>query len=210
MPDKQPGLDTIALHAGQIPDPTTGARALPLYQTTSYVFKDTQHAADLFALRAFGNIYTRLMNPTTDVLEKRLAAMLGGTGAVCTASGQAAVFYAIANIASAGQNIVTGSNLYGGTYTMFTSPLKRFGIEARFVDSSKAAELRKGDRSRTLACSTPNRSATPRAMSMTSALSPMSPTSTICRLSWTTPSRRRHCLTRLIMVPTSSSTLSRS
>ncbi len=143
MPEKQPGLDTIALHAGQVPDPTTGARALPLYQTTSYVFKDSQHAADLFALRAFGNIYTRLMNPTTDVLEKRLAAMLGGTGAVCTASGQAAVFYAIACITSAGQNIVTGGNLYGGTYTMFTSPLKRFGIEARFVDSSKAENFEK-------------------------------------------------------------------
>ncbi len=143
MPDKQPGLDTIALHAGQIPDPTTGARALPIYQTTSYVFKDTQHAADLFALRAFGNIYTRLMNPTTDVLEKRLAAMLGGTGALCTSSGQAAIFYAIACITSAGQNIVTGGNLYGGTYTMFTAPLKRFGIDARFVDSSNPANFEK-------------------------------------------------------------------
>lgn len=142
MPD-QIGLDTLAVHAGQVPDPTTGARAVPLYQTTSYVFKDAQHAADLFALRAFGNIYTRLMNPTTDVLEKRLAAITGGTGAVCTSSGQAAAFYAICNITSAGQNFVTGSNLYGGTYTLFTSPMKRFGIEARFVDSSKAANFEK-------------------------------------------------------------------
>src|SRR3974390_2947844 len=89
---------TLALHAGQVPDPSTGARAVPIYQTTSFVFKDTQHAANLFALRAFGNIYTRLMNPTTDVLEKRLAAITGGTGAVATASGQAAIFYAIAAI----------------------------------------------------------------------------------------------------------------
>jgi O-acetylhomoserine (thiol)-lyase len=137
------GIDTLAVHAGQVADPVTGARAVPIYQTTSFVFKDAQHAADLFALRAFGNIYTRLMNPTTDVLEKRLAAMLGGTGAVCTASGQAAIFYAIANITAAGQNFVTGSNLYGGTYTQFTAPMKRFGIEARFVDSSKPANFEK-------------------------------------------------------------------
>lgn len=139
----QPGLDTLALHAGQVADPVTGSRAVPLYQTTSYVFKDSQHAADLFALRSFGNIYTRLMNPTTDVLEKRLAALLGGTGAVATSSGQAAIFYAIAAITSAGQNIVTGGNLYGGTYTMFKSPLKRFGIDARFVDSSKPENFEK-------------------------------------------------------------------
>jgi len=137
------GLDTLAVHAGQVPDPVTGSRAVPIYQTTSYVFKDAEHAANLFALREFGNIYTRLMNPTTDVLEKRLAAMLGGTGAVCTSSGQAAAFYAICNITSAGQNFVTGSNLYGGTYTLFTSPLKRFGIEARFVDSSKPENFEK-------------------------------------------------------------------
>ena len=114
---------------------------MPLYQTTSYVFRDSEHAADLFALRAFGNIYTRLMNPTTDVLEKRLAAIHGGTGAVALASGSAAIFYAIATLTSAGQNFVTGDKLYGGTYTQFRFPLKRFGIEARFVDSSDPANF---------------------------------------------------------------------
>lgn len=128
--------ETIALHAGHQPDSDTLSRAVPIYQTTSYVFRDAGHAADLFALRDFGNIYTRLMNPTTDVLEKRLAALFGGTGAVATASGMAAVFYAVTNITSAGQNIVCGSNLYGGTVTLFSHTLKRFGIEARFVDSS--------------------------------------------------------------------------
>ena len=134
-------LDTLALHAGHVPDQDTLSRAVPIYQTSSYVFRDTEHAADLFALRAFGNIYTRLMNPTTDVLEKRLAAIHGGTGAVATASGQAAIFYSIAAITSAGQNFVTGDKLYGGTYTQFTVPLKRFGIEARFVDSRDPANF---------------------------------------------------------------------
>ncbi|OFW56451.1 MAG: O-acetylhomoserine aminocarboxypropyltransferase [Actinobacteria bacterium RBG_16_64_13] len=135
------GIDTIALHAGHTPDQETLSRAVPLYQTTSYVFRDTEHAAGLFALRQFGNIYTRLMNPTTDVLEKRLAAIHGGTGAVATASGQAAIFYSIASITSAGQNFVTGDKLYGGTYTQFRVPLKRFGIEARFVDSRDPANF---------------------------------------------------------------------
>jgi O-acetylhomoserine (thiol)-lyase len=134
-------LDTLALHAGHTPDKETLSRAVPLYQTTSYVFRDSEHAADLFALRAFGNIYTRLMNPTTDVLEKRLAAIHGATGAVATASGQAAIFYAIVAITSSGQNFVTGDKLYGGTYTQFSVPLKRFGIEARFVDSSRPANF---------------------------------------------------------------------
>ena len=136
-------IDTLALHAGHTPDQETLSRAVPIYQTTSYVFRDTDHAADLFALQQFGNIYTRLMNPTTDVLEKRLAAIHGATGAVATASGQAAIFYAIAAITSAGQNIVTGDKLYGGTYTQFTVPLKRFGIEARFVDSRDPANFEK-------------------------------------------------------------------
>jgi O-acetylhomoserine (thiol)-lyase len=136
-------LETLALHAGQVPDPATGSRAVPIYQTTSYVFKDAQHAADLFALRAFGNIYTRLMNPTTGVLEERLAALHGGKGAVATSSGQAAIFYAIANIASAGQNIVTTRNLYGGTVTLFANTLKRFGIEARFFDGGDPAAAAK-------------------------------------------------------------------
>jgi O-acetylhomoserine (thiol)-lyase len=145
-------VETLALHAGHVPDSETLARAVPIYQTTSYAFRDTDHAANLFALREFGNIYTRLMNPTTDVLEKRLAALTGGTGAVCTSSGMAAIFYAIANITSAGQNIVTGSNLYGGTVTLFTSELKRFGIDVRFVDSKDPANFEKAidDRTRLL------------------------------------------------------------
>src|SRR5512140_2393419 len=108
MSDHKPALETLALHAGQSPDQDTLSRAVPIYQTSSYVFRSSDHAADLFALRAFGNIYTRLMNPTTDVLEKRLAAMHGGTGGLAVASGQAAIFYTVANITSAGQNIVTG------------------------------------------------------------------------------------------------------
>ncbi len=130
-------LETLALHAGQTPDQDTLSRAVPLYQTSSYCFRDTEHAAGLFALEQFGNIYTRLMNPTTEVLEKRLAAIHGASGALAVASGMAAIFYAVAGITSAGQNFVTGDKLYGGTYTQFTYPLKRFGIEARFVDSSR-------------------------------------------------------------------------
>ena len=143
MSENKPGIQTLSVHAGQVADPTTGSRAVPIYQTTSYVFNDTQHAADLFALRAFGNIYTRLMNPTTDVLEKRVAAITGGTGAVATASGMAAIFYAVAAITSAGQNIVSTSYLYGGTITLFNHTLKRFGIEVRFVDSSDPKNIEK-------------------------------------------------------------------
>ena len=140
--DTKQKIETLAIHAGQKPDPTTGSRAVPIYQTTSYVFESPEHAADLFALRAFGNIYTRLMNPTTDVLEQRIAAMHGATGAVATASGQAAIFYAIAAITSVGQNIVVGTNLYGGTVTLFKNTLKRFGIEARFVDSGDVGAVK--------------------------------------------------------------------
>ncbi|NLF19157.1 MAG: bifunctional O-acetylhomoserine aminocarboxypropyltransferase/cysteine synthase [Lentisphaerae bacterium] len=134
-------LDTLALHAGHTPDSATLSRAVPIYQTTSYVFNSSDHAADLFALRAFGNIYTRLTNPTTDVLEKRLAALHGAAGAVATASGMAAVTYAILNITSAGQNIVAGRNLYGGTVTLLKHTLKRFGIEARLVDTSDLTQV---------------------------------------------------------------------
>lgn len=134
-------IDTLALHAGHTPDQDTLSRAVPIYQTSSYAFRDTDHAANLFALKEFGNIYTRLTNPTTDVLEKRLASLHGAAGSVATASGAAAIFYAIAAITSAGQNIVTGDKLYGGTYTQFCYPLRRFGIEARFVDSSDPANF---------------------------------------------------------------------
>ena len=135
------GIDTLALHAGQEPDPATGARAVPIYQTTSYVFESAEHAANLFALREFGNIYTRITNPTTDVLEKRLAELDGGTGALAVASGQAAITLAVLNIACAGQNIVSTSFLYGGTYTLFHYTLRKLGIEARFVDSSDPANV---------------------------------------------------------------------
>ena len=134
-------VDTAALHAGQVPDPATGARAVPIYQTTSYVFKSSDHAANLFALKEFGNIYTRIQNPTTDVLEKRLAALNGGTGALAVASGMAAITLAVLNIARCGQNIVSTSYLYGGTTNLFRHTLARMGIEARFVDSSDPKQV---------------------------------------------------------------------
>jgi len=138
---KRHGIETAALHAGQIPDPTTGARAVPIYQTTSYVFNSAEHAANLFALKEFGNIYTRMMNPTTDVLEKRLAELDGGTGALAVSSGQAAITLAILNITRAGQNIVSTSFLYGGTYNLFHYTFPKMGIEVRFVDSSDLSQI---------------------------------------------------------------------
>jgi O-acetylhomoserine (thiol)-lyase len=129
-------IETLALHAGHTPDAETLARAVPIYQTSSYVFKNTQHAADLFALKENGYIYTRIMNPTTDALEKRLAALHDGAAALCTASGMAAIFYAVVGITGSGQNIVSGSNLYGGTHILFENTLKRFGIEVRLVDTA--------------------------------------------------------------------------
>ena len=136
-----PGIETIALHGGQTPDPATNARAVPIYQTTSYVFNSAEHAANLFALKEFGNIYTRIMNPTTDVLEKRLAELDGGKGALALASGQAAITLSILNITRAGQNIVSTSYLYGGTYNLFHYTLPKLGIEVKFVDSSKVSEV---------------------------------------------------------------------
>lgn len=131
--EKQYKFETLQLHAGQEPDPATGSRAVPIYQTTSYVFNDTEHAASLFALKEFGNIYTRIMNPTTDVFEKRIAALEGGAAAVATASGQAAQFLSITNLAQAGDNIVATQNLYGGTYNQFKVTLPRLGIEVKFA-----------------------------------------------------------------------------
>jgi O-acetylhomoserine (thiol)-lyase len=128
--------ETLALHAGQQPDPTTNARAVPIYATTSYVFDDAAHAARLFGLQEFGNIYTRIMNPTTGVFEERIAALEGGVGALGLASGQAAETLAILNIARAGQNIVSSASLYGGTYNLFHYTLPKLGIEVRFVDGS--------------------------------------------------------------------------
>ena len=129
-------FDTLALHAGAVPD-ETGSRAVPIHRTSSYVFKDTRHAADLFALREPGNIYTRLMNPTQDVLEQRMAALEGGAAGLALASGTSAIFYAVINICSQGDEVVSAVNLYGGTYTMFNDILPRFGIKVRFADSLK-------------------------------------------------------------------------
>jgi O-acetylhomoserine (thiol)-lyase len=132
---------TVALHGGHQPDSATHARAVPIYQTTSYVFESAEHAADVFALKTPGNIYTRITNPTTAVLEERLAQLDGGVGALAVASGQAAITLAVLNIARAGQNIVSTRALYGGTYNLFRHTLARFGIEARFVDTSKVEEV---------------------------------------------------------------------
>ncbi len=142
--------ETIALHGGQAPDPATNARAVPIYQTTSYVFNDTDHAADLFALRTPGNIYTRIMNPTWDVLEQRIAQLEGGLAANVMASGQAAVTYSVLNVSRAGDNIIALSTLYGGTYNLFAHTLPQFGIEVRFAnpDDPGAVERLTDDKTR--------------------------------------------------------------
>src|SRR5512136_2976963 len=134
---------TLALHAGQVPDPTTNARAVPIYQTTSYVFKSSEHAANLFALKEFGNIYTRLMNPTTDVFEKRVAALEGGTGALAVASGQSAITYALLAITRLGDEIVAGNNLYGGTYQLLHYTFEKLGRTTKFVDSRDPEAFRR-------------------------------------------------------------------
>jgi O-acetylhomoserine (thiol)-lyase len=135
MPETKPYLATLAVHAGQVPDPTTGACAVPVYQTASYVFQDADHAGRLFGLKEFGNIYTRIMNPTTDVLEKRVAALEGGVAGLAVASGMAAEALAITTLAGAGEEIVSTTSLYGGTYTLFRYTLARLGITVRFVDA---------------------------------------------------------------------------
>jgi O-acetylhomoserine (thiol)-lyase len=143
--------ETIALHGGQIVDPATTSRAVPIYQTTSYVFHDTDHAARLFGLQEFGNIYTRLMNPTTDVVEKRVAELEGGVAALAVSSGQAAETLAILNIVEAGQEVVSSSSLYGGTYNLFHYTLPKMGIHVRFVDSSDPENFRKAVNDKTRA-----------------------------------------------------------
>ncbi|HII85600.1 TPA: O-acetylhomoserine aminocarboxypropyltransferase/cysteine synthase [Candidatus Bathyarchaeota archaeon] len=150
MPKKS--VDTIAVHAGQEkPDPTTGARAVPIYQTSSYVFENTQHAANLFALKELGNIYTRMMNPTTEVFEKRVAAIEGGTAALAVASGQAAETLALLAITQVGDEIVSANNLYGGTYQLFHYTFRKLGRKVRFVDSSKPEEFKKAINEKTRA-----------------------------------------------------------
>lgn len=131
-------FETLQIHAGQIPDPTTGSRAVPIYQTSSYVFENAQHGANLFALKQFGNIYTRLQNPTTDVFEKRVAALEGGVAALATASGQAAQFIALNNILEAGDNFISSSNIYGGTYNQFKVAFKRIGVTVQFTNETTA------------------------------------------------------------------------
>ncbi|MDR9749144.1 MULTISPECIES: homocysteine synthase [Paenibacillus] len=140
--ERELSFETLAIHAGQEIDPTTHARAVPLYQTTSYGFRDTEHAANLFGLKEFGNIYTRLMNPTTDVFEQRIAALEGGAGALATASGQAAITFSLLNIAGAGDEIVSAASLYGGTYNLFSTTLPKLGLDVKFVDSSDPENFR--------------------------------------------------------------------
>ena len=141
--DKKLKIETLALHGGQEPDPTTGSRAVPIYQTTSYQFKNTEHAANLFGLKEFGNIYTRLMNPTTDVFEKRMALLDGGVGALAVSSGQSAITLALLNIAKAGDEIISADNLYGGTYTLFHYTFPRLGITVKFIKSNDLVALQK-------------------------------------------------------------------
>lgn len=140
--DRQLGFNTRSLHAGYSPDPTTGARAVPLYQTTSFVFKDSDHAARLFGLQEFGNIYTWIMNPTTDVLEHRVASLEGGVAALAVASGQAAQFLALTSLMEAGDHLVSSSTLYGGTYTQFDVTFRRMGISVTFVDPDNPENFR--------------------------------------------------------------------
>ncbi len=141
--DSKLKLDTLLLHGGQVPDPATGARAVPIYQTTSYQFRDTDHAANLFALKEFGNIYSRIMNPTNDVLEKRVAAIEGAVSALAVSSGQAAEMIAILNITRTGDEIVSADSLYGGTYTLFSNTFKRFGIKVKFAQSEDLDSFRR-------------------------------------------------------------------
>ncbi|MDW7732953.1 MAG: O-acetylhomoserine aminocarboxypropyltransferase/cysteine synthase family protein [Methanolobus sp.] len=151
MDEKQYGFNTLALHAGQIPDPVTGSRAVPIYQTASYTFKDSDHAANLFGLKEFGNIYTRLMNPTTDVLEKRVAAIEGGTGALAVSSGMSAITLATLGVTRLGDEIVSADNLYGGTYQLFNNTFPDLGRKVRFVDSTRPEEFRKAINEKTKA-----------------------------------------------------------
>lgn len=144
-------FETLALHAGQVPDPVTLSRGVPVYRTTSYVFRSTEHGANLFALKELGNIYTRLMNPTHDVLEQRMAALEGGTAAVVVSSGTSAIYYAVINICESGDEIVSANNLYGGTYTMFDTILPQFGIKVRFVPHNDISAYEKAINERTKA-----------------------------------------------------------
>lgn len=149
--ERKLGFETLQVHAGQVPDPTTGARAVPIYQTTSFVFKDADEAADFFQLKKPGNVYARIMNPTEDVFEQRIAALEGGSAGLATASGLAAILYSILNVANAGDNIVSASTLYGGTYELFSVTLKKLGIDVTFVDPDDPENIRKAIKDNTKA-----------------------------------------------------------
>ena len=151
MKERKLKFDTLQVHAGQSVDPVTRSRAVPIYQTTSYVFEDADHAADLFALKQTGNIYTRIMNPTSDVFEQRMAALEGGVGALAVSSGSAAITYAILNIAGSGDEIVAASTLYGGTYNLFAATLPRLGVKTNFVDPDDPENFRKAINDKTKA-----------------------------------------------------------
>ena len=143
MADRKFGFETLSLHAGQIPDAATGARAAPIYQTTSFVFDSADHAASLFNLQTFGNVYSRISNPTVAVLEERMAALEGGVGAIATASGQAALHLAVATLMGAGSHVVASGSLYGGSHNLLAYTLKRFGIDTTFVKPGSLAEWKK-------------------------------------------------------------------
>ncbi len=151
MGERKLGFDTLQVHAGQKPDPATGSRAVPIYQTTSYVFRDTEHGANLFSLKEPGNIYTRIMNPTSDVFEQRIAVLEGGVAALAVASGSAAITYSVLNIAGAGDEIVSASTLYGGTYNLFSVTLPKLGIKTTFVDPDEPENFRKAINEKTKA-----------------------------------------------------------
>ena len=210
MSENALGFDTLALHAGQTPDPTTLSRAVPIYQTTSYVFKSSEHAANLFALKEFGNIYTRLMNPTTDVLEKRLAALDGGVGALAVASGQAAITFAVLNITQRRAE----HRLRQLPLRRHLQPVPLHAAQARHRRSSSSIPPTRRTSARrstrTPGWSTPSRSAIPRTMWTISRRSPRSPTMQASRSSWTTPSATPSCSSRSSTGPTSSSTRSPS
>ena len=180
------GFDTRAIHAGHTPDSETHARAVPLYQTTSYTFDDTAHAADLFGLRQFGNIYTRIMNPTTDVLEKRVAALEGGVGALAVASGQAAETLTILTLAQAGDEIVASTDLYGGTVSLFTHTLSELGIDALRAPRDDPG-LGGGRHATRPARFSSKASATPSSTSSISNALPRRPAGTVFPWWWTTP-----------------------
>ena len=180
MTEHSYGFETLAIHAGAEPDPTTGARAVPIYQTTSYVFDDVDHAASLFNLQKFGNIYTRLTNPTVSVLESRVAALEGGTAACCTASGHAAQFLTFLNLMQPGNNVVASSKLYGGSIAQMTHTFPQFGWEARFVDPRDPRTSPPASTPRPGPCSS-RALPTPTASWPTSRRSRPSPTPTACR-----------------------------